>query len=268
MTTGRINQVTVAHRSAHRSATDTAEENPADDQTDGRETRRLTTFAGTSQRPSKPTGVCHSSPSCIDSPRCDRDANVTARGPVVPTTPRRPRLGGHAAPSHRRPSSTRVRRPRCGVRIYKTIELVKQLVRLATCQFRARDAAQGRPDGAEQLRATRLACRTTGERVRPPVSAVPRLPNVTGGESESSDSTTAAVLLPSLASLHFSTTYIDLALLKRCAFTKFQTRPFGRPLTQTRPFGRPLTRTDRPLTQKFTLLKLHSFSANKPITST
>ena len=182
------------------------------------------------------------------SPRRDRDAHVTARGPVVPTTPRRPRLGGRAAPSHRRPSSTRVRRPRCGVRIHKTIELVKQLVRLATSQFRARDAAQGRPEGLSGCGFASRACRTAGERVRPPVSAVPRLPNVTGGESETNESTTAKLKHCSrrLVSLHFSTTYIDLASLKRCAFTKFQTRPFQRPLTQPK---RPLTQSKRPLTR-------------------
>lgn len=163
----------------------------------------------------------------FDSPRCDRDAHVTARGPVVPTTPRR--LEGQAkTPSHRRQSSNRVRRPRCGVRIYKTIELVKQLVRLATCQFRARDAAQGRPDGAEQLRATRLACRTAGERVRPPVSAVPRLPNVTGGESESSNSTTC---ISCIASLLYHV--YRFGVTQEVRFHEIQTRPFQSPLTRT-----------------------------------
>jgi len=161
MTTGRINQVTVAHRPHG------ARPTPPKRLAPKRESRRLTTFAGTSQRPSKPTGVCHSSPSLIDSPRRDRDAHVTARGPVVPTTPRRPRLGGRAAPSHRRPSSTRVRRPRCGVRIHKTIELVKQLVRLATSQFRARDAAQGRPEGLSGCgQRAGLAGRRANESVR------------------------------------------------------------------------------------------------------
>ena len=152
--------------------------------------------------------MCHSSPinrqfACGTPAEAGPEARSRLRATLLPRRRRR------------RLSSTRVRNTRCGVRIHKTIERVTHLIRLATVQFRAR-----LPCGAafrlSAPRARRLAYRTASDECRVPVSAVPRLLIVVGGEETTQQTADSRTVTPSLTSLHFSTTYIDLAHFKPC----------------------------------------------------
>ena len=140
----------------------------------------MTTFAGTSQRRSKPIDVCHYNPRFVQF--------ATYRGAVAPNRVGRQQSYREPRPASP-PSSTRVRNTRCGVRIHKTIERVTHLIRLATFS----SGRENRRRGTAPSTARRLACRTTDGACRLPVSAVPRLPIVVGRVRENDPSTTYVV---------------------------------------------------------------------------